>query len=348
MSFYHKKTHKDKIWTYVPKMKAISQKLNEVIAAQGFTPVDPGGQDFAYSMYQIPCVWRRGDVIISYKFEDDIFMADTGARTRPSPNMIISDNIPIGPVAGDVISVYPEHMYVYYLDPEYNNRNPAWGYNCFMNRVSGDRSIVFYELIKRGILDSGLVSFNCHRPGQNIHENDTVDYSEINYEWQFIGAELQSVYQHEHEIGRGLIPYNNIEDRGLSLEQCIIDSNISLILETYITDSNITFSEKIFRALQLPRPWLLYCSPGAISLLNGYGFDVLDDYVDHSYDQEFNHNHRLFKILNQLETFINRTYTEDDYTRFNRAASHNQNLLLQFEQAWPEKFKSILTQIKNI
>ena len=198
-------------------------------------------------------------------------------------------------------------------------------YNCFMNRISGDRSTVFYELLKRGLLDKGFVSFNCFRPGNNFDPNDRADHTRENYNWQYEQAEMVN-YAQEHEQGYDLIPYNNIDD--LPLEQCIINSKVSLVIETYISDSHIVFSEKIFRALQLPRPWLMHCSPYSVEALRKYGFDVLDDYVSHDYDQILAHTHRLLNILDQLETFVNRQYSDTDYARFQQAAEHNQKLLL--------------------
>ena len=60
--------------------------------------------------------------------------------------------------------------------------------------------------------------------------------------------------------------YDTVNNHG-TVEQCIIDSKVSLVVETYTLDTQIVFSEKIFTALQLPRPWLLYCSPYSIELL---------------------------------------------------------------------------------
>ena len=140
--------------------------------------------------------------------------------------------------------------------------------------------------------------------------------------------------------------YNTVDSHG-SLEQCTIDSNISVVMETYTLDTKIVFSEKIFRALQLPRPWLLYCSPHSIELLKTHGFDVLEDYVDIAYDTITNHWKRMDAILDQLRTFINRQYTRRDYERFEQAATHNQQLLAQFAMDWPIRLECIKLYIRT-
>ena len=148
-------------------------------------------------------------------------------------------------------------------------------------------------------------------------------------------------------LDKGLVSYLALDydtvNRHGTLEQCIIDTNVSLILETYTRDDAIVFSEKIFRAIQLPRPWLLYCSPFSIELLRSHGFDVLDDIVDNTYDTEKNHWMRLDIILDQLETFIDRQYTSKDYQRFKQAAKHNQQLLASLLHGWPEKLKTVMS-----
>jgi len=140
--------------------------------------------------------------------------------------------------------------------------------------------------------------------------------------------------------------YNTVDSHG-TLEQCTIDSNISVVMETYTLDTKIVFSEKIFRALQLPRPWLLYCSPYSIELLKTHGFDVLEDYVDIAYDTITNHWKRMDAILDQLKTFINRQYTRRDYERFEQAATHNQQLLAQFAMDWPIRLECVKLYIRT-
>jgi len=320
-------SHTDQIWISEPKERNIISLLNQQILNQGFSVKDYNPN----ANFKFPYQYTRDSITIHCRVIDSVFLQDSEAFTRPVPNTIITDNIPLKPVAGTLINLLPEFWSIWRFEPVYENRPAGRGFNCFMNRVRGDRSLVFYELIRRQLLDRGLVSYNC---------------SQSEYMDQYESAELYD-YWPEHDTGLSLVPYNTVDLHG-KLEQCIIDSNVSVVLETYTSDSHIVFSEKIFRVLQLPRPWLLYCSPGSVEWLRHYGFDVLDDYVDHTYDQIPEHHHRLKNLLNQLETFVDREYTSQDYQRFDQAAIHNQTRLKQLETEWPEKFRSVLEEIKRL
>jgi hypothetical protein len=317
------KTHKDQIWISEPRERAVVEQLYNTITNQGFESFDQNQNQ----NYGFPCLYVRGDLKISCRIVDSVFFPEPD----PDTDTIITDNIPLQSIDSNLINVLPEFWGIWQFDPVYENRPASTGFNCFMNCIRGDRSRTFYELVRRNILNKGLVSFNC---------------TQAEYVYQYEQAELYDYWQ-EHDQGLSLVPYNTVETHG-ELEQCIIDSNVSLILETYVSDSHIVFSEKIFRALQLPRPWLLYCSPGSVLCLKQYGFDVLADYVDHSYDEITEHNSRHLIILNQLETFIDKVYTEHDYARFDRAAAHNQQLLKHFAAKWPEKFNAVLEKIKQL
>jgi hypothetical protein len=316
------KTHADGIWISAKKEIEIVKQLNQQLTAAGFSPLVQTRDNFGY-----PYIYSRGAMQLNCRLVDSVFFTDPDSWTNKS-TVTITDNHPLLPVAGQLISALPEFWSIWHFEPNYIDRAATQGYNCFMNRPRGDRSMVFYELIKRDILNKGIVSYNC------LLED---------YQQEYVKADLYR-YQPQHTVGQTLVPYNTVEQRG-TLEQCIVDSNISVILETYTSDSHIVFSEKIFRALQLPRPWLLYCSPGSVKLLTDHGFDVLDDYVNTEYDNIVKHGHRLLIILDQLETFIDRKYTEQDYRRFDQAAKHNRALLSEFDQRWPDKFNFILNQI---
>ena len=325
MQSSHIKTHTDGIWISGIQEKNIVKQLSQQLMASGFKSRCQTNDNFGY-----PYMYARNNLQVDCRVVDSVFFTNPAAWTDPD-TIIITDNHSINPVPGQLISVLPEFWSIWHFEPNYTDRPATCGYNCFMNRPRGDRSLTFYELIKRAILAQGIVSYNC-----------TLD----EYEQEFVKAELDA-YQPQHLHGKSLIPYNTVESHG-TLEQCIIDSRISLILETYVSDSHIVFSEKLFRCLQMPRPWLLYCSPGSIELLQAHGFDVLADYVDISYDQITTHGTRLQSILDQLETFINRQYQAQDYLRFAQAAEHNRQLLQKFAQVWPSKLNHILTQIQQL
>jgi hypothetical protein len=347
MTFDHlKKRHdqvrnRDQIYQSESIEKSIVSQTNQLIVSAGFV-ADAAKNN---QNYGIPNSYHRGSQRLAYRFVDSLFFNNPEIQQWTNDDIIITDNVPLVPVNCQQISVLPEFWHIFHNNPDFVDREPTSGYNCFMHRISGDRSQIFYELVKRDILTQGLVSFNCWRPGDGRHQIDH-DYTQVNYDWQYEQAEMFD-YATEHQQGRQLIPYCSINE-SQGLVQNIIDSRISLIAETYISDSHIVFSEKLFRALQLPRPWLLYCSPGSIELLQAHGFDVLDDVVDVAYNKITEHSARLLNILDQLETFINRKYSVTEYKRFQQAAAHNQQLLLNFGQQWPDKFNCILEKIQQL
>jgi hypothetical protein len=325
MQHHQIKTHNDGIWISVAREKSIVEKLNQQLIDSGFVPRVQNTNNYGY-----PYIYSRDHLQVNCRLVDSVFMTDPTIWANESA-VIVTDNYPICPVPGHTISVLPEFWSIWHFFPDYINRPAVTGYNCFMNRPRGDRSVVFYELIKRNLLEQGFVSYNC--------DHDS-------YQQEFARSELVA-YQQQHDQGQKLVPYNTVESHG-TLEQCIIDSRVSLVLETYTSDNHIVFSEKIFRCLQLPRPWLLYCSPGSIEFLQIYGFDVLADCVDISYDKIASHGTRLLAIIDQLELFVDRQYSDSEYARFAQAAQHNCELLKKFAQDWPDKLANILEQINKI
>ena len=321
------KTHSDGIWISLALEKEIVKTLRAHICQAGWVTLAVDSN----LNFGLPWQYQRGNQYLHCRVVDSVFHPSTAPMSGPD-TIFVTDSHALQTVVGPVISVLPEFWHIWHFEPEYTDRIPVKAFNCFMNRCRGDRSQVFYELCKRNILHEGFVSYNC---------------SPQALEDQYQAAEMQSNYRDQHQRALELIPYNTVESHG-TLEQCMIDSRVSLILETYTSDSHIVFSEKIFRALQLPRPWLLYCSPGSIALLKHYGFDVLDDYVDIAYDNIIIQGDRLLTILDQLETFIPRQFQPSDYQRFKQAALHNQTLLKELDSRWPGKMAVILEEINKL
>jgi hypothetical protein len=317
------KTHHDGIWISMPREIDVIKTLATSIIEQGWVPSKQDANNYGY-----PYEYQKNQKQLRCRLIDSVFM------DPPHPdfdNIYVTDNHPISPTQSLMISVLPEFWSIWQFDPVFENQPASRGFNCFMNRPRGSRNIIFYELIKRGLIDQGLISYNC-------------EPKELEQEYQ--NAEFFH-YQTQHETAKALVPFNSVESCG-TLEQCIIDSKISLVAETYTSDSHTVFSEKIFRCLQLPRPWLLYCSPGSIELLQTHGFDVMSDWMDISYDQIDDHFDRLDAILTQLENTINKEYSTQDYDRFDQACDHNRTLLKTLADRWPDKLQKILDQIQQL
>ena len=313
----------DGIWVSDKREPAIIRDLNKFILEHGYVPTIHDSNNFGY-----PYGYQKDNQRLHCRFVDSVFQPTPAAWTDPNAT-IVTDNHALRPVAGKVINLLPELWHIWRFDPVYEDCTSK-GFNCFMNRVRGDRNEVFYELIRRNLLDKGAVSYN-------------ITQEELNNQYQ--SGEMFR-YENEHLVAQDLVPYNKVDQLG-SLEQVIMQTNVSFILETFMNEDHVTFSEKLFRALQLPRPWLLFCSPKSISLLRTHGFDVLDDYVDHSYDDEFYKKTRMNMLLDQLETFIPKVYTRRDYERFEIAAATNKQLLDGYTERWPQKLDEVKKAIAN-
>ena len=96
----------------------------------------------------------------------------------------------------------------------------------------------------------------------------------------------------------------------------------------------------------MPRPWLMFNSQNAVKYLRDCGFDVLDEYVDHSYDCEPDSIKRQIMILDQLSSPMQ--YTQDILDDLECRASHNRNLLKSFSEQWPDQWKKILLKLADM
>lgn len=201
---------------------------------------------------------------------------------------------------------------------------PERKFNCFINRMDPIRQSWLYQLIRRGIFDKGLVSFNMEiRRHVLMGHCDPTATAEQVFQQQF--QQHLQIFSTEHEFAKTIVPYRNFD---YDLTTAIMRTEFSLVLETYFDQNNIiTFSEKIFRCLKLPRPWVMFAMKNAVAYLKDMGFDVLDDLVDHSYDKIDFAIERQVAILDQCQIMCKRELTDNDIKRCEQAAIHNQSLL---------------------
>jgi hypothetical protein len=238
--------------------------------------------------------------------------------------------------------LYAGNVPVEVVEPEKN-------FNCFMNRLCPTRQSWLYQLVRNDLLDQGFVSFNLDI-SRNVfaqqHDNDARRV----FEWQY--QNWYKNFEPEHDFIKSQVPYRNFENHA-DLQSLIMKSKFSIVLETYFERNEIiTLSEKIFRQLKLPRPWVLFAMKHAVKYLRDNGFDVLDDIVDHSYDEIDFDIARQVKILQQLPNLCNLNYNQQLVDRLEQAAKHNQlrlnQLLERFDQDLTKSFDQAVEKIINV
>ena len=239
----------------------------------------------------------------------------------------VTDNI----LKQDHIPLYPEFWGSFHYVPEYVSRPPTYLFNCFINRVCMTRQSWFYQFVRRKMLKQGAVSYLLDYRNMPVGITTKQDLN------QYIYNLGNQIFEPEHNQMQSQVPYCTFSG---DIDQIIVDSKVSIVIETYFdSTATIAFSEKIFRALQLPRPMMLFCNPGAVTALKKYGFNLWDDIVDHSYDQVAHPIERQVLILDQMEKFQQIIYTDHQLIDFESRAKYNQQLLQKLKQDWPKRLK---------
>jgi hypothetical protein len=237
--------------------------------------------------------------------------------------------------SGPVLKLYPEVFGIYHTDFDYKDQLPTKKFNCFIHRACPFRQSWFYQFVRRKLLDLGHVSYWAH---DRWNRFSSTDY------YNFLYNQNNQIFYEEHIQFQDKIPFKNFD---FSLEHAIIDSEKTLILETFFEPNDqIALSEKIWRSIQLPRPWLLFSSMHAVKNLREWGFDVFDDVIDHSYDNEPDVIRRQVMILDQLTIPI--TYNPDTLKIFEQRANHNRQQLQNYQKLWPVKYEKIISNLIKI
>jgi hypothetical protein len=228
---------------------------------------------------------------------------------------------------------------IHYMPPkDWHNRIDK-DFSCFINRLDPSRQDFFYHLYTNNLLDKGLISFNLTlrkslHPGI-VSGRDLFD--------QFHNKFLSSFDYLKSEIDK-IVPFKNF-DENQNLSDTIMRTKFNIVIETYFerTDA-ITFSEKTWRSIQTPRPWLLLHSTNSIQLLRDMGFYVFDDWVDHSYDQldtSVFYGHRMGEILKEVNRLIKQPISQTLLNHWEQHTLKNIEIMKDWSQHWQEVFTTI-------
>jgi len=248
--------------------------------------------------------------------------------------LVTNNHLPPGVLDSKYYQEFSPSWYgIYAGDVAIEEITPIKNFNCFIKRMDPIRQSWFYQLIRRNILDQGYVSFMMDifiavQMGQFSPTTSLIEAFESQFKSHL------AIFAPEHEFIKNQVPYRNFDD-SVGLNKIIMQSKFSIVLETcFDRNDSITYSEKIFRCLKLPRPWLVFSMKGAVQHLRDIGFDVLDDLVDHSYDNIDFEIDRQVAILDTVQELSKLEFTPAVLDRLNTAARHNQEKLNTFFNTW--------------
>lgn len=295
-------------------------------------------------------VWKRNNQTVVICLVDDVMTCTDNADDRApfwfdQHTVVITDNVISVPTMYRVCRMPSSWLGIYFYQSEPRVWQPDRRFGFCVNRIDAKRLMLFLEYRKKLPWSAGrdsmdYVNINCWRwngdntSPQGLAENFERTYSELS-------QPVRDIHQITKDTDIPTMPWRNHD---LDLESCMHRVWLNVVVETYSGDSVIAVSEKTFRALVTPVPWVLYSGKNTVVYLESLGFDCLKDIVDHGYDDQTesegsesgdklsdwwwraDQNRKRLQSLNfaQLQS------------RCLAAAKHNRYLLESMRRNWPK------------
>lgn len=101
---------------------------------------------------------------------------------------------------------------------------------------------------------------------------------------------------------------NNTEQSTASADYCvedILETDISVVLETVADDSKIHLTEKTLRPIACGHPFMLVAGPGSLDYLKSYGFKTFAPWINESYDSEPDVVKRMQMVATEMSRIQN-------------------------------------------
>jgi hypothetical protein len=287
--------------------------------------------------------WQRNNRTIVICFVDDFKICTENFYSHPdkwfdSNTIVITDNWLPFETQYTICKAPNSYFGIYNYVPLNQEFFPDRRFHISMNRLDSQRMLMFFEFYQAlGNFNNDYVNFNS-RPG-DVTMSLTEAQGYFDTVWNDIKDVFELQYQQTYVHTRPLVPIRN---HNLSIEQACVRAYLNIVVETYAGDQTVALSEKIFRALVTPAPWVVFSAHHAVNHLRSLGFDVLDDIVDHSYDTVIQdtsylgidkiknfvaHSQQVYKNLVDLPV-------ETVRARCIQAAEHNQRVLANFARIW--------------
>lgn len=207
---------------------------------------------------------------------------------------------------------------------------------CLIRRASPGRAS--FASAMRKMLSSGhlRMSFGSHHHAMEL-------------------AEYQSQFEEPLPILLdGVIDTINI-DKIYDVNNTWYQSLFNVIVETSSQEDpgiyrSIFITEKTFKSFAMCQIPIWFAVPGLVAEVRKMGFDLFDDIVDHSYDQNLSQSHRMDEILQQLLK-LDQQWTLVQCQQQRKLLwprlMYNYNLLFEIEQQHQQQVQSRIDTFAN-
>lgn len=222
------------------------------------------------------------------------------------------------------IDSYTSHTYV----DKYPNKIPHKKFCCLNRRYTGVRNLIMMYLASTNSFYSGNYSWTVISDLAYINDKLWFDI----YDWKTSNPDVFSKIDQNLSRLNEILPLTVdqqdpfawfVGDEKRKDPEPALDRNprivyadtfVSIVVETRFAEPTANFSEKTTNPMKSFRPFILVAPPGTLELLHRLGFKTFGDFWDESYDQELNHEKRLFKIFNIIDKIDNMSLEDVRYT----------------------------------
>jgi len=297
-------------------------------------------------------VWQRDNRRVVICLVDDFTTCSEDWSTKvpylfDPDTVVITDNWISCPTRYRVLKLPDSFCGIYAHRPEIRSWDPKRRFFFAAKRLDSKRMGLLLELRSRaqsqGLpMDTDIINFGCWSwEGDNSTSQGLL--ANWDHQWSLLDSDLKQAYEPAYHALRDHVPLLNHD---WEFEQAHHCAWINLVIESYSSDTTVAFSEKIFRALTLPVPWMLWGGRYSIARLAAMGFDTLTDLVDHRYDhmveqQTARYGDKMVDWIFDANETVKRLQTQSKNEldhRLQQAAAHNQDLLIQMRTRWPGDF----------
>lgn len=277
-------------------------------------------------------IWKKSDQTVIVCLVDDIRSCSTDYHTDlpylfDRNTIVITDNYLTCPTVYRVINVPVSFFGIYNYTPEHQSWTPDRDFGFQVNRVDPRRFQLMVDLAWRTRLDSGYINFNCEDRANPMFTPQEA-FAQF---WSNMDDDEQKYMIRAYDRVLPMMPLKNYEFEFDSIPYRVW---MNLIVETYSSDTVVSLSEKIFRALITPAPWTVYSGRYTVAYLESLGFDCMSDMINH------NHYDRLKEVESKLRIFnwqsleivnkLKNIGVESVRLRCIQAAKHNKELLQRY------------------